>query len=269
MFNIIIFSKNRAFQLDLCIRSLKEQFKSPCTIYVQYTYSNNDYKKGFDILKERYPDITFIKEDKFKDTFVKIINGFTNKYFFTLTDDDVFINTITQDDMNKHLAIYESNPKIHTLSMRMNPTINFCHPANKKIDPPSRFIHDKEYLLWDWRLCERAYCWGYPMAINTHIYRIKEMLPLFKRLNYHNVNSLESAINKNRFNKPYILSFKESKVFNVQNNFVQGKRLNETHFNYDIKNMNDMLLADKQITTKGIYGLKRRKAHGDLEYIIK
>ena len=52
MLNIIVFSRDRACQLELFIRSMKFYFKEfyQYNINVLYTYSNNKFKEGYEKL---------------------------------------------------------------------------------------------------------------------------------------------------------------------------------------------------------------------------
>ena len=63
--NIIIFGRDRGCQLELLIRSMKEFFKefNECEIKILYTYSNNEYEKGYEKLKIIHTDsnLKFIK----------------------------------------------------------------------------------------------------------------------------------------------------------------------------------------------------------------
>ena len=269
MTDILIWSKNRATQLELCLRSIKAKFKPAHKIIVQYTYDNNEYKKAYDIVSKKYPNVIFIKEDDFRNTLVKLINTFENEYCMFFTDDDVFVKPVSVKEYEFLMGVYKSNQNIHVLSFRMNMSINFCNPANTAIERPSSFIESEEYLLWNWQQpgINRHYCWGYPMAINSHLYPRERIVDQIKRSDFHNVNSLESRLNGKRwFDKPLILSFNETKVFNVQNNFVQGSRMKEEHFNQSIKMLNDKFLQGYRLSTKNLYGMNPQRAHGAIEY---
>jgi len=265
MITIIVFSKDRACQLELCLRSIKEKFHVDKKILVQYTSTNEDYEIGFQNVAKLYPDTEFIRETNFKETLQETLKKVNTEYVVFFTDDDVFI---------KGIDCYMYEDKYHCLSLRMNPKINRCYPANNKlIKPPSLIrsfslsIHER--MSWNWTEAEDQHtCWGYPMAINSHIYRSRDIMPLIYQGVYNNVNSLESHLNRNRwFDKPYMLSFTETKVFNVQNNFVQGPRQNEIE--YSVEWLNEQFLAGKRISTDNIYGLEPQAAHGKLEYILE
>ena len=78
--NIIIFSKDRACQLDLFLRSLKKYFKEfeELNFNILYTYSNDKFKIGYDKLFTIHNDsnLNYIKETKkFKEHVAPVIKA--------------------------------------------------------------------------------------------------------------------------------------------------------------------------------------------------
>src|SRR3989344_6927504 len=76
----IIFSKNRACQLELLLRSLN----MPATVI--YTY-DQDFKTGYDKLIGMYPEVEFVWETDFKKQVIENLGEYT----LFLVDDDVMI----------------------------------------------------------------------------------------------------------------------------------------------------------------------------------
>jgi hypothetical protein len=267
MITVICFSKDRACQLELLLRSMHEKLNVFHSVVVQYTATTEEFQKGFNKLQQFHPYIKFQKESSFKDTLVDILKTVNTEYILFHTDDDVYLQ-----DVSLVCAPDELNDGYHCFSLRMNPTIDRCYPANnKKIKAPRLNINDYQGLMsWNWKEAEDQHtCWGYPMALNSHIYRSKDIIPLINKGKYHHPNSLECWLNQNRWHdKPYMLSFTETKVFNVQNNFVQGPRMAEIQ-EYGVSELNNEFLAGKRISTDNIYGLRPNAAHGVIDYKLK
>lgn len=258
MFDILIFSKDRACQLDLLLNSIKKFFLFDTNINILYTYSNKDFGKGYDILKGKNKNIVWHKQNNFELDTKKIINNFTKKYTLFLCDDDVFINFVEFDDLMELLELYTK--EIHCISMRMNSTINFCYPAKLEMIIP-KFIESKYYLKWNWTEYNPHTCWGYPMSIDNHIYKTNNIVNLINTLHFYNVNDLEANINRNRWrNKPFMLSFLQTKIYNIQNNFVKEKS------NEEVIQLNENFIDDKKINPKNIYYLNPKSCHGYLKY---
>lgn len=81
--NIIIFSKNRACQLDLLLRSVSVPFD---TIRVIYTADTPGFRFGYAICRKEH-DVNFIREENLKQDTLNAIKGGLNCF---LVDDDVF-----------------------------------------------------------------------------------------------------------------------------------------------------------------------------------
>ena len=78
MLNIVCYSKNRACQLELLLRSMNKFWKHNHQINVLYTYTDDEYEKGYDILIDEYKNINFVLEKNFKkDTLFLIDNNKT------------------------------------------------------------------------------------------------------------------------------------------------------------------------------------------------
>ena len=80
MLQIIIFSFNRALQLDTLLTSIIEKWQAPeYNIDIVYNTSDNEFQKGYDILIEKYRNnntIVFNKESRVKDkySFIELMN---------------------------------------------------------------------------------------------------------------------------------------------------------------------------------------------------
>ena len=76
MITNIIFSKDRALQLDALLRSLDEYSNDIFNNVVIYTHSDNKYRKGYNIIKKRHRDIKFVFEKELKkDILDNMIHG--------------------------------------------------------------------------------------------------------------------------------------------------------------------------------------------------
>ena len=65
MIHIIIFSFNRALQLEALLSSIQCHWqKTNYKLSVLYNTSGDDFQKGYDILQKEYPAYEFIKETR-------------------------------------------------------------------------------------------------------------------------------------------------------------------------------------------------------------
>ncbi len=265
--DIFIFSKDRACQLDLCIRSIKEKMPFVNNIYCLYKSSNELSAENYFKVFSQY-DIVCIQETDFESDVKDIVRmRIGSEYIMCMTDDDVFINDVSKEEFDMLISEYKED--VLSLSMRMNPTTNFCYPAigeNQNMIPP-QFIESDKFLKWNWTLNSCASDWGYPMCLNEHVYKKSYFWEMIKYLKFIHPNALEGELNnkKRDINKSYMISFKQSKLFNCMQNFVKPGG-GTVYKDYSVENLNTIYMSGKRISTKNIYGMVKQQCHGQIDF---
>ena len=98
MVNSVLFSRDRAMQLDLTLRSLEKNCKellSDGRVSIIYLATNEDFKKGYEKLKIEFADykINFIEQSaNFKNDVISALTppeGEQSDYTTFLVDDDI------------------------------------------------------------------------------------------------------------------------------------------------------------------------------------
>ncbi len=264
--DMLVWTKDRACQLDLLLRSIKDNFVNYGNIYVRYDYSSSEFKKGYEkVIKKDYNlPITYIETTGVFDKDTKdIINKFTTEHMVVLCDDDVFIIPV---DVRELLFYY--NEEVCAVSLRMSKDITYCYGTQKESPLPEFLPCEGNFLKWKWADSDPSTDWGYPGAVNIHIYKTKWYKNMIKDLTFDNPNILESLFNKNREAfAPYILSLKRTRVLNIPVNQVQtvcptnpfGKK-----YAYTRKELNDKFLDGYIIDTKNIYDYKNKGVNEEL-----
>lgn len=268
MIQIIIFSFNRALQLDTLIASIAEKWQAPkYKIDVIYNTSDKDFQKGYDILVEKYkanPHVVFNKETGITDkyslkemlnvrnfiTYNKNKKKFTpktnfrslcnellkrdkNEFVMFLTDDAMFIKNVNIE--TSILDWIKEAPSKRQFSLRMGDGMNNQGDEVRKVN---------NYLSWEFHKNPRNTNWGYPFSVDAHIYHKKPVSKLFSKYIFCNPNTLEGFINAQVYRK---LFFEEGKantfcsLLSYPINMVQTVEENET-LGIDCKMLNDMLL---------------------------
>ena len=177
MLSTIVFSKNRACQLDLLLRNLN----LPATIL--YTYDLG-FKTGYDKLISMYPQFAFVKETNFKEQLIELLQ---KDYIMFLVDDDICLERF---DINcEELKHLKYNKKILCLSLRLSSTLDkvpLFFPGN----------------LWRWG--NHHHSWGYPMSVSSTIFRKKDILPIIQNIKFNNPCELELNLRKQPPRKRYM-----------------------------------------------------------------
>lgn len=268
MLQIIIFSYNRALQLDTLLSSIYDNWETPnYQINVLYNTSNNDFEEGYNILKEKYKDnIIFYKETKennkykvkdylnvsniiqiikdpiirhpksnFRNLLIEIIKNGTSPNIMFLTDDSMIIRSVNID--TNILDWINESPFQRQFSIRLGYGMNNQDANN--------VTETNNILSWNFYRCNRKTNWGYNFSVDGHIYSKKAILKLFSNYVFTNPNSLESIIYNRIRKKGWMSEGKANKDVSILSfpiNMVQTYAKNET-LGVDCKMMNDWFLS--------------------------
>lgn len=236
--NIIVFSKNRACQLDLFLRSMKIFYEGYENITILYNYSKDFFREGYDLLKSKYPDFIYLKEICFKNDMLKLINP-GDPYLTFFCDDDIMVRNFEVD--SKQFDIFKDNQDILCLSLRLGKNIKRSFERGEMEQPP--FSNNN---IWHWQKCKND--WAYPMSVaEGHIFRTIEILPLLQKLDYTCPNSLESVLAKYPLQNPYMICYDKSKCWDNAINQVQDKYDHNKHGNITTDYLNKLYLSGRQL----------------------
>jgi hypothetical protein len=268
MIDCLIFSKDRACQLDLLLRSVSDNFHEldKKNIRIIYKSSNDDFEKGYNNLISMYPEIEWIKETHLITDIKKVVQTFNNELSLCLVDDEVVNSNM---DISQGMKTLLSNPTIHCMSLRMHLNINYTYTSNTQSPPPSLLYDNTNNLIvWQWADCKNSSDWGYPSCINSHLYRKDFFKNLIISANVSSVNELEGYINskRNTFPKHILASF-QSKTINIANNLTQSgnNRFNRDE-RFSLENLNEKYLHNFRIVTNNIYNTKNTMATYEQDY---
>lgn len=265
----IVFSKDRACQLDACLSSMKKYHKDldSCDVSILYTYSNDKFKKGYDLLIDKYPEFNFVKETSFKDDLTKIYFGSTNEYVSFFVDDIIWKDTFSFSD--KEFVKFKNDKSILALSLRLHSGITYCHPQQQSFDVPPSVT--SEYYMWDW--ISKDGDWGYPMSVDGNIFRKEDINDFITRLDYKNPNTFEAwmanDVHKTQHTmyntKNHMICYSNnSKLFNIPMNRVQ-ETFNNPSGEISVHELNDKLLNGNIINIDMVDGFVNSACHQEFE----
>lgn len=231
--DVLIFSKDRAFQLYSTLETIIQYVKGINNIYVQFSYSKEEFLKGYKILNEHFPDVTFIDEGEygFNNTLLAILHKeISTKNLFLEVDDNLYF-----DEINL-LKLEEKFNNSNASKLGVGFDINIFNPKNYYIENDIAIV-DKSFPIENEI---QNTCLKYPFNVSGAIHRLEDLKKLFLTLNFSNPIDLEvKGSSSNIFlNYPYNLyNTKEvCRQFHT-NNF--GKRYKEI---FDTKTLNDFIL---------------------------
>ena len=245
MIQVVIFSFDRAMQLDLLLQSIKKfDSQGLFSLNVLFVCSSEKYQTAYNRLKSKYPNINWVQEQRyekkqinfqfelgywhnlywwlkspifrenksnFKSCLLKILSN--NKYPYTmfLTDDSLFYDVINAP---ANLEKIRQQPKKYSFSFRHGINLHggiFKEQANN--------------VCWNVYENNVYTDWGYPFSVDGLIYDSRTIYGIIKKILLNNPNTMEGNIacyvtEKKIF--PVISAFKQSCLVGFELNRVQS-----------------------------------------------
>jgi hypothetical protein len=212
MINTVIFSFNRAMQLELLLQSIKRFDKLVLLdVSVFYAASSEEFEHGYAELKRTYPQFKWVKEgmkktfvwpllstywhnyywwiksaknrrsSSFKTQLLEIIESVDDDYLMFLTDDSMFYQDISIPA--KTLENIDEVPSASSFSFR--------HGSNLE---GGNFFVENNTLKWNVYSPQKGDEWRYPFSVDGHIYQKEFLLKKLKIIHFNNPNSLEGHV---------------------------------------------------------------------------
>lgn len=275
MIQTIIFSKNRAAQLDLLLRSIGCRASDVFNpIYVLYTATEKDYLKGYEICEQEHPEAIFNNErDYFGHSAFQhqvetlLSHGKTDNVVF-LCDDDIVLRPFLEDPTPE--KILQENNSVICVSLRLGLNTTYCYPLRKEQKTPLVSLVIKDSWMWNWRNGDGD--WGYPGSLDGHIFRRNMLRTLLAGCEYKNPNELEDQLSvtcgKLRDAWPLMACYETSVITGIPVNLVNDthdKNRNGETYPKPVVELNRLYLKGQRLNL----GSHRRKdvtgAHTELE----
>ncbi len=216
----VVFSKDRALQLDALLSSFRKYCldNEYVDLNVLYKTTSKKHQRQYEQLTIDYPDVSFIKETKFKTNLLEIIED--SKLILFLVDDNLFYQ---QFKIQSSIDALSGNEDSIGFSFRLGKNITYCYMHQKGQKLPTHKNIKQNQIKFDW---SNSYLdFGYPLEVSSSLYRTSNILQLMYDLHYDNPNTLELGFDqvKKYFleTMPEIICFKKSVAFCNPINIVQ------------------------------------------------
>ncbi|HTZ39799.1 MAG TPA: tetratricopeptide repeat protein [Syntrophales bacterium] len=216
----ILFSKDRAMQLDCTLRSFMEHCQDPgrTAMKVLYTTSDDRHENQYQEMKAAYPSIEFVRESDFKKDLLSFALPY--EYLLFLVDDNMFVRDFLLGDVVEGL---KQNGDAIGFSLRLGRNTHYCYMLQKQQKIPRFETPSQGVLRYEWIEAECDF--GYPLEVSSSLYRTDDISPLLEQLDYKNPNTLELALDacKHLFRtkRKTLLCFERSVAFCNPINMVQ------------------------------------------------
>jgi len=264
----LVFSKDRAMQLDATVRSLSMHCQDMNNIDVKVIYatSNSDNEQQYQELINTYPQIEFVKEVNFESQVLASLGSY--EYVLFLVDDNIFVRDFLIENIIESLI---TNPDALGFSLRLGTNTTYCYPlrVDQQLLTFSSIQHG--FVLFDWTLAEHDF--GYPLEVSSSVYRVKDITDVLQH-SFVNPNTLEAYLNnqKNAFyHKKFLLCNQYSYTFCNPVNKVQttfNNRAGETFYYYP-DHLREMFAKGYRIDVEEYSGFIPNACHQEVELKFK
>ncbi len=249
-FEIIIYTCNRAMQLDLLLRSMERFIKGYDPAKVRVFYRIPDEKlidpgyghyPGYGEITKRFRGLQWVRQNPFKQQLKRLANEIKSKYVLGLCDDYVFINPL---DIDIPYVIGDSSPEPllrKCVNLWLTPGMDFCFSQDRKMETARHYYKNTDCFWWDWtQLKDKKSDWAYPHNVAGHIYRtdyFRQMLRWSRLMsirvsrarglhsvNWRGLNTLEMAMNRwRRKSTPYMAGLFKQTLQHIAVNTAQNE----------------------------------------------
>ncbi len=239
---IIIYSHDRACQLDLLLKSIKNKMPEQ-NVTVLFSFSTPEYQSGYERIKLLH-DITLVQ--KTTDTFHTLLKNAVQKtedeHVILLCDDDVFIKSVNLPEIDCNSI---------GLNLRYSPKLKNSYHTGLMCKLPL-FTEYGVNLKWDWNAYPGEDRWGYPYQAGGMAYSRDFLEYILSTIKPSNPNEFETQMMNNKFayNRMNILCNKTSSVVNLSINRVQttvAYNRGGRDVNYSPEELNKEFLNGKHI----------------------
>lgn len=222
---VIIFSRDRACQLDALLRSIRRHLRSSGTApipTVLWTASTDAFAAGYELCIEREMATVFVRESNFHADLLEILPRSGLVCFFT--DDDI----LHADALLDEAARFLENDQLLAFSLRLGRNTVRCYPHDCDQPLPAPLISDGRTLRWQWASAD--YDFSYPLSLDGHVMRATDVRLAAQEMLVRNPNELEQVLASRALPmlswRPRLASYERSVLTGVPAN-----RVNETHPN--------------------------------------
>ena len=191
MLNIIIFSKNRACQVESLLRSIRDHLVyDPLTVTVLYRATDKRFKAGYEKTLRRHPSpgIQWAEEtDFYRDLTRRVLTLPPEQLIMFLVDDNIVFKKI-----DLQFIISQFTTRHLFISLRVS-------LQYRKNDPLPAFHRSDSFLEWKWKILKRrSNNWNYPFSVDGNMYHVIRMQQIIRHIAFAAPNSFESAMHDYR-----------------------------------------------------------------------
>lgn len=234
-FITVIFSRDRASQCDLLLKSISECTKGYMNIHVLYTCDTDRHWRSYEKLKNDHEEVNFHIETTFRYDLISLIREY--KYVIFMVDDNICVSDF---DADKITDLLESTPTAIGFSLRLGSNCTNCYSLDCKQEMPASTKIGDNVFMFSWFGAEADF--GYPLEVSSSIYRVSDIMQVLTRQMFLNPHDLEWVMQSYNYwfsnKKPHLLSFQNSACFcNPINKIIVNNNKSGSKSEYNVESL--------------------------------
>jgi hypothetical protein len=258
--NCVVFSKDRAMQLDACLRSIMRYAPYDGPILVIYKASSEQFAQAYRSLDSTDGVRLVPESESFHRDAVQAIDPGHNYTVFH-TDDDVFFRAPPAAPLLPDGCA--------AFSLRLGENTTYCYSLNRtQAVPPT--VGEGLFIAWDWTRAQGDF--AYPLSLDGHILATPLLLKILARMRFSNPNELERELNFRRhLAPPLMLAFRKSCLVSLPANVVSETHRNRSgeHPENSPEALNARFLAGERIDLDAMDFSDVQAAHQEVPLIFR
>jgi hypothetical protein len=259
--HLLIFSKDRACQLDSLLRSLRDNLAiDRVSTTILFRASSADFCAGYERLQGRriIEPVQWIPETDFRNDLRAICAQYAaDDLIMPLVDDDLFFRPF-------------SDVALLTAFSRQHLFISLRADRAYSSDSAPRFVRTQPYLEWRWNYHrQKPVTWNYPFSLDGNIFHAGVFAKIVRAVEFQAPNSLEGRMHAfrhrwwiKRIGKA--LAPGRAVLFNNPLNRVQTEGAT-WHAAVDPVFLNAQYLAGQQIDNEPLYSVQPAATHHSVD----
>jgi hypothetical protein len=232
----IVFSRDRAMQLDAFLQSVQAHASASYTrISVLYKTTSDRHRVAYGVLIDQSAGIAWLEESSFTDDLRSLVGP--DEFTVFHTDDDVFFRTFPPPELHEDEVCF---------SLRLGLNVTYSYPLDISEGVAGASTLNGR-VRWEWRT-QGAGSFGYPLALNGHVFRTADVQRWLEQTSYANPNELEAALQEMDEGLPQMMaSFEHSVVASVPLNVVNDVYDNRAEWSYGVEELNERFLLGERV----------------------
>jgi hypothetical protein len=264
MIAAVVFSRDRAMQLDLLLSSLaKHARKVFDPLHVFWRATDSEFRAAYELCAARHRSAWFVPDYDLAAQMRYLVPSLSP--FTFLTDDSVLFRPLVGASP---LQILEDHEDVVCFSFRLGRNTTYCYSMRHDQAVPEHEEVFGDVMLWNWAAADGDF--GYPGSLDGHVFRGRTLRELLDDAAFTSPNELEDILVSRMAlpGAPRMAAYAESRLVGIPANIVNTTHPNRhgEQYPYDIAELNRRYLAGERIALDELDFSDVRGAHQEIEF---